>query len=73
VTFEDILFLGNFIPNPEKSHFHRLQTLSFDSVVHDAHRRDAFKRDGGFWLRVTHICDGESKNNPHLAIVVEGI
>jgi hypothetical protein len=28
--------------------------------------------DGGFGLQVTHICEGESKNNPRLAIVVEG-
>ena len=27
--------------------------------------------DGGFWLQVTHFCEGESKNNPRLAIVVE--
>jgi hypothetical protein len=27
--------------------------------------------DGFFWLRVTHFCEGELKNNPHLAIVVE--
>jgi hypothetical protein len=27
--------------------------------------------DGGFWLRVTHFCEGELENNPRLAIVVE--
>jgi hypothetical protein len=27
--------------------------------------------DGFFWLRVTHFCESESKNNLYLAIVVE--
>jgi hypothetical protein len=46
--------------------------LTFDQIVCDAHRCGIVAMDGGFGLRVTHICEGESKNNPHLAIVVEG-
>jgi hypothetical protein len=46
--------------------------LTFDCIVCDAHRCGVVAMDGGFGLSVTHICKGESKNNPCLAIVVEG-
>jgi hypothetical protein len=47
--------------------------LSFDGVVRDGHRHGVVAMDRGFWLRATHIFEGESKNNPRLAIVVEGL
>jgi hypothetical protein len=46
--------------------------LLFDGVVRDAHRSGIVAMDMGFWLQVTHIFEGESKNYPCLAFVVEG-
>jgi hypothetical protein len=44
--------------------------LAFDGVVRDANRSGIIAMYRGFWLRVTHISEGESKNNPRLAIMV---
>jgi hypothetical protein len=70
VPFDGIHLLRYFIRNPEKSHYHQLQTLPFNGVVRDANRSGIITMYRSFWLRVTHISEGESKNNPCLAIVV---
>jgi hypothetical protein len=45
--------------------------LLFDGVVCDAHRGGVVAMDRVFWMQMTHIGEGESKNNSHLTIVVE--
>jgi hypothetical protein len=70
VPLEGVHLLRYFIPNPEKSHFHSLQMLLFNGVVRDANRSCIIAMYRVFWLQVTHIIEGESKNNSRLAIVV---
>jgi hypothetical protein len=48
-------FLGNFVLNPKKSHFHRSGVLTFDCIVRDAHCCGVVAMDQGFWLRMAHI------------------
>jgi hypothetical protein len=54
VTIQGIHFLGYFVPNPEKFHFHRSGMLMLECVVPDAHCY-GIVADKGFWLRMAHI------------------
>jgi len=71
VPLQIVHFLCNFVPNPEKSHFHGTRTLPLDSIVCDTHRRGVVAMHRCLWLRMAHVGQGESKNNTSLAIMVK--
>jgi len=55
VPLQIVHFLCNFVPNPEKSHFHRSRTLSLDGVVCNTHRSGVVAMHRRLWLRMAHI------------------
>jgi hypothetical protein len=48
VPLEGVHLLRYFIPNPEKSHFHRSRMLPFNGVVRDANRSGIIAMYRGF-------------------------
>ncbi len=72
VPLQSVHFLGNFVPNPEKSHFHRSGTLTFDGVIRNAYCSCIVAMHGGLWLRMAHFGQGESKYDACLIIMVKG-
>jgi hypothetical protein len=71
VPLQIVHFLGNFVPYPEKSHFHGSQTLPLDGVVRNTHRSGVVTMHRGLWLRMAHVRQCESENNASLAIMVK--
>jgi len=64
--------LGDFVSNPEKSHFHRSRTLSFDSVICNPDSCRIIAVDWSFGLGMTHVCERLAEYYAVLAIVEQG-
>ncbi len=60
------------VTNPKISHFHRLRTLAFDSVVRDTDGRGVVAMDRGFWLGVPQFLKCEAEDHALFAIEEEG-
>ena len=69
VPADVIHFLCYFVPDPEKSHFHRSRTLAFDSVIGNSHSHRFIAVDGSFWLGMAHVLERLTENYAVLAIV----
>jgi hypothetical protein len=69
VPADVIHFLGYFVSNPEKSHFHRSRTLAFHSVIRDPDSRRIIAVDGSLWLGMSHVFKCLAENYAVLAIV----
>jgi hypothetical protein len=64
--------LSNFVTYSKISHFHCSGALTFDGIVRNTNGGCIVAVYGCFWLGLSQVGEGESKNDAFLAVQEEG-